>query len=394
MVVRSAHYDFSSAGERGEAEDLSRMLEAAWPHYSTFFGAEPTLRGEARLHVALFEDDATWRAAIVAGGGSAPDSGGYYCPAARTAYLKRQPSAWYTRTLLLHEAAHQFHYLACTGNDTPTGNWYVEGVAEHLGSHTWDGETLHVGVTPLLSLEDRSGKALTEVAAADFSLAELIDAPSASRPVAMFLVRYLAETQAKKFGALRKKLDRGTGFDAKQFARAVGKPERFLPAWREWLATVQEPLQSVYLEWDARGPAELHGTAGVVSVCRTREPARSISAHISRRGERRFRAGLLLAITNPRDYVVALVDDSGETSRLFVDRQRDGRWTRLVQADLGVAGNGEWDATATHAGEGVLLTLCGVDGETREFTIDALPEGSLGLAIDSCSAAFTSLRID
>ena len=394
-TATSEHYVVSTDGGQAEADDWARMLEAAWPQYAAWFGETPRLARGERLAVEVYDDDRPWRAAITARGGSAPSSGGYYCPIAKVAYLKRQPSAWYTRTLVLHEAAHQFHYLACTGNDTPAGSWYVEGVAEHLSSHTWDGETLRLGVTPLVSLEDRAGKALDAVARDGFSVLALVEAESAPRPESMFLVRYLAEEHGKRFTPLARKLDRGTALDGKAFRRAFGREEAFLDAWRSWLADRQEPFVSVFVEWDARGPDLLHGTAGVVSLCRTRQAADGIAATVRARGERPLRAGVLLAFTAPQDYVIGVVNERGSGAVLQVDRLSGGRWQRLGETDLGPKAPGGWRVEGRRGEDGVAVTAtrAGEEGEAGRLGPLDLPATPMGLAFDACDAAFSGLRV-
>jgi hypothetical protein len=387
VISTAEHYEVSTSGPQAEADEWARMLEAAWPQYAEFFGTAAKLRRGERLRVAMYEDDATWRAAILAGGGTPPQAGGYYCPGARVAYIKRQPSPWYTRTLLLHEAAHQYHYFARSGHGKPGGNWYVEGVAEHLGSHSWDGETLHLGVLPLLSLENRAGAALTAVSAPEFSLDDLIEAPAASRPEAMLLVRFLQSTRRKKFDALARRLDRGTVVQGKGFTRAVGKSEKLLEEWREWLAAHQEPLVPVFVDWDTRGPALLHGAGTVVSICRSRDAAASVEARVSALDDRALRAGLLISFESPQRYVIAVVDQRGGRPVFHVDPQHDGKWTRLAQENLG-EGDAPWTLTAVRAESGVSVTVG--DRDVGRFDV---PSGSMGFAFENCRAAFTDVEI-
>jgi len=388
----TAHYVLTTSGDAAEAAEWGRVLEAAWPQYEEFFGATPKLADGERLRVAVYEEDPAFRDAIQAGGGAAPSSGGYYCPVAKMAYLKRQPSAWYTRNLLLHEAAHQFHYFARTRNEKPHGSWYIEGVAEHLGGHTWDGETLRTGVTPLLSLEDRAGQALEEVGGASFSLAGLLEAESASRPPAMFLVRYLMTAQdgrlRKKFDTLSRKLDRGSRIDAKGFFKLFGKEKKLLPAFREWLATAQEPLTPVFVEWDARGPHHVRGNAGVVSTCRTRGPARRIAALLRPERSGPFKAGLLLSHMGPGDYTVFLVrGQNGRSESYRIDRMKNGKWTTLRSG--AAAGPSPIRVVAERPQTGGMRVWVG--GVTIEDL--NIPAGAFGLAFDNCRVDFTGIEI-
>ena len=144
--IVSEHYVLHSDGPEDEAREFSRVLEEAWPQMLAFFGTPPKLAKDERFRVRFFETVAEMQSAIVAGGGVAPDAGGYYCPVARTSYAFRQPTRWYTRTLLIHEVVHQFHLRgAATQTRGPPPAWWTEGIAEHVSHHTWDGTTLRLG---------------------------------------------------------------------------------------------------------------------------------------------------------------------------------------------------------------------------------------------------------
>ena len=68
-------------------------------------------------------------------------------------WLTEQPTAYYRRHLLLHEGTHGF-MNTLLGTCGP--GWYMEGVAELLGTHRWDGKQLTLGVMPT-SREDVPG---------------------------------------------------------------------------------------------------------------------------------------------------------------------------------------------------------------------------------------------
>ncbi|MBA61686.1 MAG: hypothetical protein CMJ76_04905 [Planctomycetaceae bacterium] len=54
-------------------------------------------------------------------------------------FLKEQPSEYYRRHLLIHEGVHSFMLHFFQGAGPP---WYMEGMAELLATHQWDGEQL------------------------------------------------------------------------------------------------------------------------------------------------------------------------------------------------------------------------------------------------------------
>ena len=60
-------------------------------------------------------------------------------------WIYDQPSDYYRRHLLLHEGTHAFmrHFLGSAGPP-----WYMEGMAEILGTHRWEGDRLTIGYMP------------------------------------------------------------------------------------------------------------------------------------------------------------------------------------------------------------------------------------------------------
>ncbi len=60
-------------------------------------------------------------------------------------WVYEQPSDYYRRHLLLHEGLHGFMQHVFHGGGPP---WFMEGLAELLATHQWDGAVLKVGVLP------------------------------------------------------------------------------------------------------------------------------------------------------------------------------------------------------------------------------------------------------
>jgi len=392
QVVRSAHYDLHYEGARVDAEEAGRVLEAAWRGFRAFFGSEPKLKAEERLRVRFFVSRAGWAAGLRADGATPPErAGGYYWPATKTAYLYRQPTQYFTRTLLVHEAGHQFHFLARTHNRSPSAAWYTEGLVEYLSWHRWDGKRLELGVLPGVSLKDYPQVALKDIEAGAFDLAAFVAGKRpAKRPIAWALVRYLATGKAGKplpgFEALRRKMDRGAQA-ASTFKRVFGRPDRFLGGLRSWLRTHQAAWAQVFNEWEQTGPAAFRGHAGVVSACRVKRPVRSLEAvfAVPARGLR-WRAGVLLHWTSADDYTVALVTRVGE---IAVDRRQAGRWKRLFSGRMPPAdGARTRRLRAVREGPRVAFFLDG-----RRVGAWKLPGTALGLAMDNGDIAFSKVAI-
>jgi hypothetical protein len=385
-VFETEHYRVHVDGTAAEAERAARVLEAAWPAYESHFGGAPKLKRGERLTVRFLRDRAAWAQAIRADGTRPPSTaGGYYWPGSRTAYMYRQPTVYFTRTLLLHEAAHQFHYLARTRNRSPTANWYTEGVAEHLSWHRWDGERLQLAVVPGVTLKDYPAAALKEVRAPDFDLGAIVDGSKpASRAVTWALYGYLATGDDGEplpgFATFRRKMDAG-GKAAPLFRRHIGPPKRVREDLAAWLERSQTPFAPVFNEWEQIGEGRMRGYAGVVSACRVKDAASSIRATLEVPEGERWRGGLLLHWTSAQDYTVGLYDARGTVR---VNRRVGNRWQRL-----------HWGrrARSPHARAHRLEAVR--RGEDVEFRVDGrrvgawrLPGTTFGLALESSDLRF------
>ena len=100
--LEGEHYLLLHDTSEAQAREYSQVLEAAWPKYREFFQAEPELPAGEKLRVVFTTSKQAFVAALEADGEPVPESGGYYAPSSRTAYLWQQPTTYYTRCLLLH----------------------------------------------------------------------------------------------------------------------------------------------------------------------------------------------------------------------------------------------------------------------------------------------------
>jgi len=392
QVVRSAHYELHYEGTHAAAEEAARILEAAWSGFRAFFDAEPPLKPAERLRVRFYMSRAAWVAGLRADGVRPPDgAGGYYWPGTKTAYLYRQPTQYFTRTLLVHEAGHQFHFLARTHNKAPSAPWYTEGIVEFLSWHRWDGERLDLGVLPGVSLQDYPAVALRALEAKGFDLGAFVDGRlPAARPIAWALLRYLATGRAGKplpgFESFRQKMDRGAQAPS-TFKHTLGRPGKLLPRLRAWLRANQAAWAQVFNEWEQTGPAAFRGHAGVVSACRLKRSATSLQAVFTVAPvQPRWRAGLLLHWSDVDDYTVALVTRAGEVA---VDRHRRGRWERLFSVQRPAPDHTHSRRLrAVREGPRVAFFLDG-----RRVGAWALPGKTLGLAMDNGDVAFSEVSV-
>ncbi len=385
-VAETAHYRIRAEASRSEAAEMGRVLEAAWPQFQEFFSATPELAEGQKLEVFFGATQDSFFARLRADGISPPQAGGYYSPKTRTAYLWRQPTIYNTRCLLIHETTHQFHYLAKTGNRSLPVTWYVEGLAEYLGRHTWDGENLSLGELPLVSLTDYSVKALAELDADGADLAGVVEGRVGGRPLWFALVRFLltgAEGKYRKpFATLSKKLDRGAASPS-LFGRAVGSPRKLEPVFREWLESEQEPWKQIFNEWEGIGPDRFKGTAGgsTVSACAVKGKVTRLIATLEIPEDGAWIGGVLLHHTSNDDYTTALCYGGKE---IRVARRQGGKWVRLGSAPcpLPVAKD-RLRFVLERNGEKVTLRV-----EGRRIGDYELPGQTLGLALQGSTIRY------
>jgi len=380
------HYRLVTDLPADRAGSASAVLEAAWRPLERFFGRAPRLRPGQRLVVKLMRDRDGFIAALRADDVEPPTgAGGYYWPANRTVYQYCQPTVYYTRQLLIHEAVHQFHFLSNTSNRKPRDQWYIEGLAEHLSRHTWDGTTLRLGVVPLVTLKDYPAKALSTMDRDDYSLATLVDSSRPStRPEQWALLHWICtdapESQRKK---LFRSLDRGV--PAKScFKSFLGSPKRLSGPFRAWLRTRQEPWAPVFNEWEGIGPGAVAGAASVVSACRTKAVVAGISAVIDPGGGPRWSGGLLLHHRSAKDFSVFLLQPNGQWK---VDQRSDGRWRRLTAGSVTLDNSKPIAISATRTDDQLTIRIAG--DETATLPLPATP---MGLALDNCRLRFSDVR--
>jgi hypothetical protein len=137
--------------ERYDPENTGRLMEAAYRAWSAFFGKEPP-RGKdgkpARMTVKGYATPERYQAGGKADGTPTPTGApnmGMYWTGTSIAHFYATSGPDCMRYMILHEAMHQFHYIATTGNGGASSNWLIEGLAIWSGASAWDGKTLRLG---------------------------------------------------------------------------------------------------------------------------------------------------------------------------------------------------------------------------------------------------------
>jgi len=337
------------------------MAEAVWLAFSSYFESSPELDTSDRLNVSFFSSQPRFQAALAAIGAHAPDAGGYYAPSTRTAYLYEQGNPYYTNVLYIHEMAHQFHYLARTGNENRP-SWYVEGLAEYLGRHDWDGDCVRLGVIPMLSWEDLPRSALESVSTPGLKASSVVSESVASRPLSWAVTGYLERgdggAKADAFAAYRALMDAGSPAGPSEFEALLGPLSAFDVGVAEWLPTAQEPLTPIFTEWMHVAPGKVRSLrTGALSLARVKQPHSAFEITVEE-GSSGAYAGVLAGFTDTTNFVAYLVGDDGRISEFKVV---DGgvSWENVGPA-VSPNADGSYIWTVSHTGTETQVEVNGV----------------------------------
>jgi hypothetical protein len=386
VIATTAHYQLEAEADVARASDWARLLEAAFTQQTLMFEGAPE-PARLPLRVKVFRDAAAFRAGLSADGiASVGEAGGYYEPSNETAYLYVQPTRYYTQVLLVHEAVHQIHDLTRTASSLPF--WYIEGIAEALSRHDWDGRCAHLAARPLLSQEDTPLDAQTELASGGPSLTEVVSgAVVPSRPLAQMVFRYLMRADggplAPAFLDFRRAVDRGTAApDA--FVSSFGAPTAQESAWRDFVAADQEPMAVVFVEWTHVDATRVIGRSpAVFSIARVKEPISRFELAFDAPEGTGWSGGVLLGYQDAGRWEALVVRSDGRLARFDVNGT--AFWNDVGAAPAAIDGGWRFEVAYT---PGRVETR--INGTPLSFAT-TLPPVS-GPAIDSGEIRFTDIR--
>jgi hypothetical protein len=124
-------------------DELPAVFDAAVPQWAAYFDM-PTARVRDAQWLGFLVKDRTKFAALDLMPAERPDFLTGYARGSEF-WLLDQSSDYYRRHLLLHEGTHAFMQAKLGGAGAP---WYMEGMAELLGTHEWRNGKLTLGVMP------------------------------------------------------------------------------------------------------------------------------------------------------------------------------------------------------------------------------------------------------
>ena len=369
--LRTEHYDIHVEGM--DAAEVGNMLEQLHAQLKVYFGKAP----EGRLPVGVYATRERWAAALRADRQYVPPvAGGYYAPFTRKAYMWVQPSAYFTRQVLLHEVTHQFHWLVATGNLAPSAGWYTEGLAEHFGMHNWDGKNLQTGVIPAVTLEDYPATALRNFEAEGNDLQKLF--AREGRPESWALVHFLMDTRGGQFHKLAAMLDRQDNF-AEAWKQAFGgetDTAHLSLEFREWIKGHAQPWQIVWASWQQRG-VNIGGESWTSALTVLKETPKTLSVEVQSSATAGA-AGLVFGYQSVNDFYVLQVRPG---QKVNVSRRLNGAWVKVSKDDLPL---GKDYSVLTVSQDDKSTTLWANDKKVG--TISAV--GQVGLNVEGSRALF------
>lgn len=124
-------------------DELPGVFDAAVSIWAKYFGVSPDRLQDWQVQGFLIRDRAKFAALDLLPKDHHDFLNGYAL--GNELWLEEQPSDYYRRHLLLHEGTHSF-MLSFLGSAGP--GWYMEGMAELLGTHRWQEAQLELRVLP------------------------------------------------------------------------------------------------------------------------------------------------------------------------------------------------------------------------------------------------------
>jgi len=127
-----------------ELRNLPKVFELATQQFCKYFQMEESRIGEWQVRACIIQDMKRFERSGLLPQVLPKFQHGYAL--GDRVFLKEQPSEYYRRHLLIHEGTHSFMLRFFQGAGPP---WYMEGMAELLATHQWDGMNLTLRAFPV-----------------------------------------------------------------------------------------------------------------------------------------------------------------------------------------------------------------------------------------------------
>jgi hypothetical protein len=122
---------------------LPEVVAQAFPQWCAYFGVDPARHAGWKLTGVLMKDKARFLDTGLLPASLPPFPHAFSWN--DVCWVHEQASPYYRRHLLLHEGTHAFCHTILGGAGPP---WYMEGMAELLGTHRWTNGRLELNVMP------------------------------------------------------------------------------------------------------------------------------------------------------------------------------------------------------------------------------------------------------
>ena len=134
---------FTDLEPSDEVDTLAKVFDLAFPQWCEYFGIDPLDHPDWKMTGFLMVDRSRFERAGLLPRRLPPFRNGFSWN--YELWIYEQPSVYYRRHLLLHEGTHGFMNTILGGCGPP---WYMEGVAELLSTHSWNGDRLVLNYMP------------------------------------------------------------------------------------------------------------------------------------------------------------------------------------------------------------------------------------------------------
>ncbi len=145
-VIASEHCELvTDMAPSPEIDQLPHLIDLALPQWAKRFDVEASQTVDWRMRAYFISDRTKFEALGLMPQGREDFPHGL--AVGNEIWIYDQPTDYYRRCLWLHEATHSF-MMTTLGSCGP--GWYMEGVAELCGAHTWDQptDTLRLAIMP------------------------------------------------------------------------------------------------------------------------------------------------------------------------------------------------------------------------------------------------------
>jgi len=396
VLATSKHYEIRGDVDARWAAEMGRMLDQAHERLRELLGKTPP--ADKRFVINLFGNPRQRDSAV----GGKLEAGGLFAYEDRQCYLSLQPTNYYTRHLLLHEATHQFVCEAFGRRVDPLPPWLSEGLAELVAHHNWDGETLRIGLVDVVTVDGNNRlarcKALLEqnrlqvpaIVGSDgadrapcWALAQVLHGDRAYRALlAAYIDRCLREPDGREPTAAQ-----GAAWFEEVFGR---KRDEVQKALGRFVAGERRSWRVVTVHWQQRGElirGETDGRYALLASNRhTRCRARRIALTIGSDDWPSTTAGVAVGYRSPHDYHLVELVEGRLLHYVHVTRglRRDQRVQRLGEP---IAGGAALHMQLECREQEIRVTLR-PHAVWRIRLRQALAEGGLALAVYRGAATF------